>query len=160
MPDQAHLATLGRLGVYASVQPVFDALWGGTNGMYATRLGAERAGRMNPYAAMAAAGIPLVLGSDSPVTPLGPWEAVRAAAFHQTPESRLSVRAAFSAHTRAGWQATGDDASGVLAPGAPATYAVWRAAGLPDLTPGTPVPDCLRTALRGTAIFTQEGALC
>ena len=38
-----------RLGVVASVQPVFDALWGGPSGMYAARLG-ERWAVTNPFA--------------------------------------------------------------------------------------------------------------
>ncbi|NKS71226.1 amidohydrolase family protein [Rhodococcus hoagii] len=38
-PEQA--ALLGSWGVIASMQPVFDALWGGTEGMYAQRLGAR-----------------------------------------------------------------------------------------------------------------------
>ena len=42
-------------------------------GMYAERLGAERARPLNPFAAMAAGGDALALGSDSPVTPLDPW---------------------------------------------------------------------------------------
>ncbi len=37
-PEQA--ARLGAWGVIASVQPNFDALWGGDSGMYAQRLGA------------------------------------------------------------------------------------------------------------------------
>ena len=69
---------------------------------------------------------PLAFGSDSPVTPLDPWGTVRAAAFHRTPEHRVSVRAAFTAHTRGGWRAVGRDDAGVLVPGAPADYAVWR----------------------------------
>jgi hypothetical protein len=181
MPDAAHLAELARLGVFASVQPVFDALWGGTDGMYAGRLGPERAHGMNPFAAMTRAGIPLALGSDSPVTPMGPWQAVRAAAFHRTPESRITVRAAFSAHTRGGWRAAGVDDAGVLAPGQPASYAVWAAGdlvvqtpddrvaawstdpragvpGLPDLSPGRDLPQCLRTAVRGRVVYTREGA--
>ena len=35
-------ARLGAWGVIASVQPNFDALWGGDDGMYAQRLGADR----------------------------------------------------------------------------------------------------------------------
>jgi predicted amidohydrolase YtcJ len=161
------IATLAEYDVVASVQPVFDALWGGTDGMYAERLGAERALTLNPFAAMAAAGVALALGSDSPVTPLGPWEAVRGASFHHVPEQRLSVRAAFTAHTRGGWWAARRDDGGVLAPGAPATYAVWRAEevarhaadagsgtpGLPDLSPGTPVPVCESTVVRGATVF-------
>ena len=39
----AVLAQMAELGVVASVQPVFDALWGGPGGMYEQRLGRERA---------------------------------------------------------------------------------------------------------------------
>ena len=160
----------------ASVQPVFDALWGGAGGMYAQRLGAERGAGLNPFAAMAAAGVVLALGSDAPVTALGPWEAVRAAAYHHNPDQRLSVRAAFTAHTRGGWRAARRDDAGVLVPGAPATLAVWEAGellvqaaddriaawstdprsgvpGLPDLTPGVPAPVCRCTVVDGREVY-------
>jgi predicted amidohydrolase YtcJ len=164
MPDESHLATMAGLGVYASVQPVFDALWGGHEGMYARRLGPDRAGRMNPFAAMAAAGVPIALGSDSPVTPLGPWEAVRAAVHHRTPGHGLSPEAAFRAHTRGGWRAAGVDDAGVLTPGAPATLSVWGvradalgADGLPDLAPGRAAPACLRSVVRGRTVWSADG---
>jgi len=181
MVDAAMTRTLADLGIFASVQPVFDALWGGPDGMYAERLGPARARTLNPFAALAAAGVPLAFGSDSPVTPLGPWEAVRAAAWHSNPGQRMSARAAFAAHTRGGWRAAGRDDAGVLAPGAPATYAVWSLPGelvvqapddriaawstdprsgipgLPDLSPGTPVPRCLRTVVRGVTVFDPAG---
>ena len=60
--------------------------------MYAQRLGADRAARLNPLAALAAAGVPLALGSDSPVTPVDPWGAVRAAAYPTNPASTRSAR--------------------------------------------------------------------
>ncbi|CAA9270188.1 MAG: Exoenzymes regulatory protein AepA in lipid-linked oligosaccharide synthesis cluster, partial [uncultured Corynebacteriales bacterium] len=91
------LATLGRLGVVGSVQPAFDELWGGTGGLYADRLGAARSLAANPLAALAAAGVALALGSDSPVTPLAPWETVRAAVHHHAAGSRLDPAAAFAA---------------------------------------------------------------
>jgi predicted amidohydrolase YtcJ len=170
------IAAFADLGLVASVQPAFDAAWGGAEGMYAQRLGAERAAALNPYAAMTRAGVPLVLGSDSPVTPLDPWGAVRAAAFHRTPEHRISARAAFNAHTRGGWRAVGRDDAGVLVPGAPADYAVWSVGdlvvqapdervanwstdprsgtpGLPDLTPGGPLPTALRTVVGGRTVY-------
>jgi predicted amidohydrolase YtcJ len=172
------IAAFAELGLTASVQPAFDAAWGGEDGMYAERLGAERARTLNPYAAMLRAGVPLAFGSDSPVTPLDPWGTVRAAAFHRTPEHRISVRAGFTAHTRGGWRATGRDDAGVLVPGAPADYAVWRAdelvvqapddrvarwstdprsgtPGLPDLTPGVDLPVCLRTVVSGRTVFVR-----
>ncbi|MFH8367195.1 amidohydrolase [Streptomyces sp. NPDC018031] len=170
------VAAFAELGLTASVQPAFDAAWGGDEGMYAERLGRDRARTLNPFAAMLRAGVPLALGSDSPVTPLDPWGTVRAAAFHRTPEHRISVRAAFTAHTRGGWRATGRDDAGVLVPGAPADYAVWAGGelvvqvpdtrvanwstdprsgtpGLPDLTPGGPLPVCLRTVVAGRTVF-------
>lgn len=174
------IAGFAELGLTASVQPAFDALWGGEDGMYARRLGPRRARALNPFAALLRAGVPLALGSDSPVTPLDPWGTVRAAAFHHTPEHRISVRAAFTAHTRGGWRAVGRDDAGVLVPGAPADYAVWRTdalvvqapddrvarwstdprsgtPGLPDLTPGHDLPVCLRTVVGGRTVFVRPG---
>ncbi|MFM9595257.1 amidohydrolase [Streptomyces scabiei] len=174
------VAAFAELGLTASVQPAFDALWGGAEGMYAERLGPERARTLNPFAALLRAGVPLAFGSDSPVTPLDPWGTVRAAAFHRTPEHRVSVRAAFTAHTRGGWRAVGRDDAGVLVPGAPADYAVWRTGelvvqapddrvarwstdprsgtpGLPDLSAGRDLPVCLRTVVAGRTVFVRPG---
>ncbi len=170
-------AKLGAWGVIASVQPNFDALWGGPTGMYAQRLGAERGSRLNPFALLASQGVPLALGSDAPVTGLDPWVSVRAAVNHRTAGSALSPRAAFAAATRGGWRAGGalDAKAGTLVPGAPASYAVWdagtlearaapdgvqrwstdprsRVAALPRLGPGDPVPRCRRTVHRGAVI--------
>ncbi|MGY0056824.1 amidohydrolase [Streptomyces sp. LZ34] len=170
------IAAFAELGLTASVQPAFDAAWGGETGMYAQRLGPDRARTLNPFAALLRAGVPLALGSDSPVTPLDPWGTVRAAAFHRTPEHRVSARAAFTAHTRGGWRAIGRDDAGVLVPGAPADYAVWRTGelvvqvpdtrvadwstdprsgtpGLPDLTPGGQLPVCVRTVVAGRTVY-------
>jgi len=173
--DQA--AKLGQWGVIASVQPNFDALWGGTDGMYAQRLGAERGGRLNPFALLASQGVPLALGSDAPVTGFDPWLSVRAAVNHRTPGSAVSARAAFAAATRGGWRAAGvhDGKTGTLVPGAPASYAVWdaetlevhaprdtvqrwstdprsRVPALPGLGPDDALPRCRRTVHRGAVI--------
>lgn len=173
--DQA--AKLGAWGVIASVQPNFDALWGGRDGMYADRLGAERASRLNPLALLASQGVPLALGSDAPVTGLDPWATVRAAVHHHTAGSGVSARAAFAGATRGGWRAAGvrDDNIGALVPGAPASYAVWdagdldvhapddsvqrwstdprsRVPALPRLDPTDDLPRCRRTVHRGAVI--------
>ncbi|MDT0268811.1 amidohydrolase family protein [Streptomyces sp. DSM 44915] len=170
------IAELVALGLVVSAQPAFDAAWGGQDGMYAARLGPARAAELNPFAALARAGVPLAFGSDAPVTPLDPWGAVRAAAHHRTPAHRISVRAAFTAHTRGGWRAVGRDDAGVLVPGAPADYAVWHTGallvqapddrvarwstdprsgtpGLPDLSPGGPLPECRRTVVGGEIVY-------
>ncbi|GGU49157.1 amidohydrolase [Streptomyces albospinus] len=176
MLTEATIAAFADLALTASVQPAFDAAWGGADGMYATRLGTDRARTLNPYAALLKAGVPLALGSDSPVTPLDPWGTLRAAVFHRTPAHGISARAAFTAHTRGGWRAIGRDDAGVLVPGAPADYAVWRTGelivqapderverwstdprsgtpGLPDLSPGNDLPVCLRTVVGGRPVF-------
>jgi hypothetical protein len=153
-----------------SVQPAFDAAWGGPDGMYVRRLGADRGVALNPLSVLTASGVTLAFGSDSPVTAVDPWGGVRAAVHHRTPGFGVSPTVAFAAHTRGGWRAAGDDTSGVLAPGAPATYAVWRAGeldragdprpgvpALPSVAPGVDLPVCLRTVLRGETIFESEG---
>lgn len=128
MVDDAAMAALARHAVTVSIQPVFDALWGGGEGMYAQRLGAERAAALNPVARFYEAGVPICFGSDSPVTPLNPWASVRAALSHHQPGQRISARAAFIGHTRAGWRAAGaqNPMLGQLAPGAPASFAIWE----------------------------------
>ncbi|MDT7544837.1 MAG: hypothetical protein QOE99_947, partial [Actinomycetota bacterium] len=70
MLSAQHIASMAAYGVVASVQPAFDARWGGSDGMYVERLGRDRAQAMNPFAAMSAAGVTLAFGADSPVTPL------------------------------------------------------------------------------------------
>jgi len=158
------------------MQPAFDAFWGGPDRMYAGRLGTDRALGLNRFAELAAAGVALAFGSDAPVTPLDPWGAVRAAAYPSDPAAAISARSAFAAHTRGGWRAAGRDGEGVLAPGAPATFAVWAAGelgvdapdervarwstdpraavpGLPSLAPGRELPSCVRTVVRGRTVF-------
>lgn len=130
-PD--HLAILLECGVTMSVQPAFDAFWGGSEGMYAQRLGADRALATNPFAAFVHAGLELVFGSDSPVTPMDPWGAIRAATGHHNPESRLSYDEALAAHTRG---ASPDD------------YAEW------DLSGEQPV--CVRTVVGGRTVYARE----
>ena len=180
MVDAHSLAQIVLLGLRLSVQPAFDAAWGGPDGMYAARLGRGRAAALNPLADLAAAGVPLALGSDAPVTPLDPWAGVRAAAGHHEPDQRISVRAAFRAATRGGWRLAGLDHAGIgeLRVGAPAHLAVWRAehlvvqasrtsswsadarAGsplLPDLGPDEPAPQCLRTVRAGVVLHDALG---
>ncbi len=151
-------ARLAASGLHASMQPCFDALWGGADGLYTERLGPDRAPRLNRFADLAAAGVPLAFGSDTPVTEPGPWAAVQAAVFPHDRSAGISAEAAFAAHTVGGWRAAGRPDAGALAPGAPATFAVWAvpdrgAAALPDLTPGAALPTCLATVRTGAPIF-------
>ena len=120
------IGRMRRWGMVASVQPAFDAAWGGRTGMYAERLGVDRTAACNPFAALADAGVPLALGSDAPVTPLDPWGGVHAAVDHRTADSGLRPFDAFDAATSGGWYAArGEHPAGPLARGAPADLAVW-----------------------------------
>ncbi|TLM87632.1 amidohydrolase [Pseudarthrobacter sp. NamE5] len=127
MVDAAAVETLARYAVTVSAQPSFDAAWGGPGGLYEQRLG-ERSRFMNPFAGLYSAGVPVCFGSDSPVTPLRPWSSVRACLEHHNQEERISARAAFLGHTRAGWRAAKypNPMAGQLVPGAPASFAVWE----------------------------------
>ncbi|OBF34878.1 amidohydrolase [Mycobacterium sp. ACS1612] len=172
-PEQA--AKLGSWGVFASMQPNFDALWGGEDGMYARRLGLGRGVKLNPFALLASQGVPIAFGSDSPVTGLNPWATVRAATRHRTPGGAVSARAAFAAATRGAWRAGGarDGITGTLVPGAPASYAVWETDALEVSAPADavqrwstdqrsrvpplprlddPLPHCRQTVHRGAVI--------
>ena len=175
--DQA--TTLAACGVIASMQPMFDALWGGPGQLYEQRLGLDRGRSLNNFAQLAKAGVGLSFSSDAPVTSMQPWAAIAAAANHNNPTSAISVRAAFAASTRGAWRAGGhrDGVAGTLVPGAPADYAVWeveelvvagsadpkvarwstdprsRVPALPDLNPGRKLPDCVRTVRAGRTIY-------
>lgn len=176
MADAAAVAKLAHYSVTVSAQPSFDAAWGGPGGLYERRLGG-RSRAMNPFAAFYSAGVPVCFGSDSPVTPLRPWSSVRACVEHHNPDERISARAAFLGHTRAGWRAARhtNPMAGQLVPGAPASFAVWdveelmvqvadgrvqswstdpraRTPLLPALDTGSD-PVCLQTVKDGTELF-------
>ncbi|WP_051815733.1 amidohydrolase family protein, partial [Glycomyces tenuis] len=154
--DAAMIARMVHHGVHASVQPAFDAAWGGPDGMYNARLGREAALAANPFARLSGVGVPLAFGSDAPVTPLDPWGGVRAAVHHHNPAMRLAPTTAFTAATRGGWRALGVDDAGALSPGMSADFAVWDRTdpGLPDLgDPEAPDPQCDMTVAAGHLIY-------
>jgi predicted amidohydrolase YtcJ len=129
------------LGVVASVQPehamddrdVADRLW------------ARRTDRNMPLATMLAAGVELVFGSDAPVAPLDPWQAVAAAVTRSRdgrapwhPEQRIGVVPALEASV--------DGAPLALAAGMPADLAVL------DADPLDAATDLRATPVAGTLL--------
>jgi predicted amidohydrolase YtcJ len=127
MADSHAVARLAHYSVTVSAQPGFDGAWGAADGLYEQRLG-NRSRTMNPFASFYSAGVPICFGSDSPVTALRPWSSVRACLEHHNQDERISARAAFLGHTRAGWRAAKypNPMAGQLVPGAPASFAVWE----------------------------------
>ncbi len=126
MLNDDHLSAASDLGLFLGMQPLFDAFWGGSGGMYEQRLGHPRSSAMNRWGSALSLGVPVTFSSDAPVTPSDPWRIVQAAMLHHNHRERISARAAFSAMTRASWRAVGRPDAGEIALGAPAHLALWR----------------------------------
>ena len=88
-----------RLGLRASIQPAFDRYWGGPDGLYAHRIGWERARTMNRFSTMLEAGLMVAGGSDSTVTPMDPFLQMAALRLHHVEEERCSRLEALRLHT-------------------------------------------------------------
>ena len=141
-----HRAARRGSGSSASVQPAFDAFWGGDRGHVCRAAGCRpraRAGRwrlrpMNPFASMMAAGMTVALRvglAGDPLRAVG--GGARACVNHHDADQRVSARSAFLAHTRGGWRAAGFDDRGYLDFGLPATFAVWEVGDLVVQAPTT-----------------------
>ena len=154
MLDAAAVEAMAAWGMVASIQPAFDAAWGGDAGMYAERLGAQRAAGCNPFADLSDAGVALAIGSDVPVTPLDPWGGIHAAVDHRTAGSGMRPFDAFDAATHGGWYAArAEHPAGPLAVGAPADLALWDTHDtLSAVLAGRARPSCRLLMVAGTEI--------
>ena len=112
-----HIERAARLGLRASVQPAFDHYWGGTDGLYARRIGAGRALEMNRFGTMARKGLRLGAGSDSTVTPLDPFLQMASLRNHHVEAERLGAAAALEMHTVGSRAMAADASAGVIAAG-------------------------------------------
>ncbi len=99
LASDEHIETCARLGIALSMQPQFDAAWGGSDELYERRLGVERTRSMNALARIERAGAMLCGGSDSPVCELDPFAGMQAAVDHHQPSERLSRHAALAMYT-------------------------------------------------------------
>ncbi len=139
---------IASLGLVLSVQPAFETMWGGEEGLYERRLGPERADWTNPFRALADRGINLSFGSDTNVTPIDPWGAVWAAQHRRRPDHAVTRLEAVSAHTLGGRTAARQERSvGPLRAGMRADLAVWE--GDPFRADDPRGARCALTVLRG-----------
>ncbi|HMD02911.1 MAG TPA: amidohydrolase family protein, partial [Candidatus Baltobacteraceae bacterium] len=114
-----------RLGLFLSMQPQFEANWGGPGGMYEARLGAERAGRLNALGSALRAGATLCGGDDSPVCALSPLRGMGAACAHHVPAERLEPLEALTMYTYdAARLGHAETHAGALLPGYDADFVV------------------------------------
>ncbi|HWM15966.1 MAG TPA: amidohydrolase [Microbacterium sp.] len=141
-----HIHRAKGLGLRASVQPAFDAFWGGDKGLYADRIGWDRARGMNRFGSMCEHDLPLAAGSDSTVTPLDPFLQMKALRAHHVEGQNISGERALAMNTMGGHHAAGeDDKRGAIEPGSAADLA-WL-----DRDPVTTDPDGLMdTEVLGT----------
>jgi predicted amidohydrolase YtcJ len=115
------------------------------------------------------------------VCELDPWASIAACLRHSSPSERISARAAFIGHTRAGWRAirSREPLMGQLVPGAPASFAIWEVDELmvqvadervqawsTDPRARTPLlpaldtenaPRCVATVHRGEELYRADG---
>jgi len=149
LPSRDQVARMAHVGAVASVQPAFDAVWGGREQLYAQRFGADAALRSNPLAWFVEEGVGLAFGSDSTVTPLDPLGALAAATGHLGGLS-IDAATALAAHTVGGHHVAGVHDAGRCRPGFRADLAVWSHDPLDGL--GGPPPRCLATLVRGAVV--------
>lgn len=146
LPRAGHARRMAALGVVASVQPAFDARWGGPNGLYARRFGRAAALDSNPFDAFVSAGCRLAFGSDSTVTPMAPWSGVAAAVEHRGGHG-ITPERALDAATLGGRYVAHQDDVGPLVAGHRADLAVWD--GDPLRAGERTDPVCLLTLVAG-----------
>jgi predicted amidohydrolase YtcJ len=120
-----HIEACARMGIYLSMQPQFDLLWGGEGRMYEARLGTARMRTMNALGRAERAGAILCGGDDSPVCSLSPLEGMHAASEHHEPQERLTAQQAVTMYTyNAARLAHVENQTGILAPGYAADFVV------------------------------------
>ncbi len=120
-----HIERAARLGLFLSMQPQFDAAWGGSGGMYERRLGVERARSMNRLKSALRAGAVVVGGADSPVCRLAPLAGMQAACDHHVPAERLDPGEALAMYTYdAARFGHAEARTGTLTPGRAADFVI------------------------------------
>lgn len=153
-----HIDACARMGIYLSMQPQFDELWGGSGQMYEARLGTERMRSMNALGRIERAGAVLCGGDDSPVCNLSPLEGMQAAVDHHEPQERLTAAQALAMYTyNAARLAHVENQTGVIAPGYAADLVVLDR----DPLDGARFADCrvLSTWRDGEPVYETSGTV-
>jgi predicted amidohydrolase YtcJ len=144
LPSAAAIERLADMEVVASVQPNF-LKWVGENGLYDSRLGAERRTHSNPLGELLDSGVRLAFGSDCmPLDPLfGIHHTVNAPAERQ----RLSTTEALRAYTAGAAYAGFDEGRlGTIEPGKKADFVAldrspWETSDIADIDVAMTVVD-------------------
>jgi predicted amidohydrolase YtcJ len=149
-----HIEACARMGIYLSMQPQFDELWGGLGRMYDDRLGTPRMRSMNALGRAQRAGAVLCGGDDSPVCDLNPLAGMQACVDHHEPQERLTPEEALTMYTyNAARLGFAEDRTGRLAAGFAADLAILDR----DPLAGAGFADCvvLQTWSDGEVVFSK-----
>jgi predicted amidohydrolase YtcJ len=143
-----HARQAAALGLCSSMQPAFDAFWGGDSSGYAMRLGPERALRSNPVGMALREGMHIAGSSDSYITPLDPLLGIRAAMQHHNPAYRVDRDTAIRLFSEHGaWLAHDEDRVGKLAVGYRADVTIVKG------EPGDEGAEVTATVFAGEQVF-------
>lgn len=154
LPSKAHLALMRKSRIIASMQPNFIGEWGGTDGMYISRLGKARTARNNPFNEVLRSKVKLVFGSDC--MPFSPIYGIYSAVSAPYPSQRVSSVEAFAAYTRdAAYASFEEDLKGTISEGKLADFAVLS--GDPFENPNGIGSMCvLRTVVSGEVVYERS----
>lgn len=92
LPSEKQIEKTAELGLMLGMQPIFEYLWSGENGMYAKSLGLEKAKKSNPLRKILDQGIIVGGSSDAPVTQVNPLLGIQAASNRKFPEHNLTLK--------------------------------------------------------------------
>jgi predicted amidohydrolase YtcJ len=110
LTDDAMLHDMAKYGMAAVMQPIFDRLWAGKNGLYEQVLGTERTKSTNRFRSILKRKILLTGSSDWYVTDLNPFAAIHAAANTHNPEESVTSFEALQLYTSNAAKLSGDEA--------------------------------------------------
>jgi predicted amidohydrolase YtcJ len=131
--DLADLPLMASLGVTANLQAFWACRSDQMVDLNLPLVGEQRFEQQYAFASMAAAGIPLAMGSDWPVSTPDPWQAIAVAVTRKErgssrpplgPQEALTLEQALGAYTRGSAEVTHHDRSGLLEVGLRADVAV------------------------------------
>jgi len=158
LPSPLHLRRMRKLRLIASMQPNFVGEWGGTNGMYYSRLGERRAVRNNPFREALNAGVRMVFGSDC--MPFSPLYGIISAVNAPHEAQRITAEEAVAAYTREAAYASFEERSkGTIAAGMQADLVILSADPFVDAS-SLQSATVLKTVLGGEIVYerTKPGA--
>jgi len=112
-------------GAVPVMQPNFDLLWGGKDGLYTRMLGEKRSLNMNRFSSMVRNSIRITGGSDWYITPMDIVQSIRAAMYHHNPNESLTHAQAVDIYTKnAAWLSGEENTLGSIKEGYQADFTV------------------------------------